>query len=672
MTGAQDKPKSDRSGPAPATGSIAEALAHAAQLLNGNARAALLQADEILAASPGHPQALLIRASALRRLDLLEPARAILQPLAQSQGRAPAVHHELARTLAAGGDLAGAAEALRHAVRLQPKLHEAWRELGDILTLLEHQGEAQAAYTQAIAASVHNPALMQAAADMVGGELARAEARLRDYLRHAPTDPAAIRMLAEIGTRLGQNRDAEALLRRCLELAPNLRAARHNLAIVLFRQNRAADAIPLLLQLLRDTPADPALRNLLAACRAMIGDSAGAVGEYRKITRYFSNVAKFWLSFGHALRAEGLREESVAAYRRAIALNPALGEAYWSLANLKTGTLDQADLAAMKAQLARTDISEEDRYHLHYALGRAHEDGRDFAQSFSHYQQGAAGRRALIAYDPQETRDFVQRACALFTSGFYQARQGWGCDDPAPIFILGLPRSGSTLIEQILASHSAVEGTIEQPEVPLLARDIGQAPGARYPEALAAMDQARLCALGAQLVARARPYRKLGRAFYIDKLPNNWMHAGMIALILPNAKIIDARRGAMAACLSTFTQHFARGQHFSYDLDELGQYYRDYLAMMHHLDEVLPGRVHRVRYETMVSDTEGEIRRLLAYCQLDFEPACLRFWETSRTVRTASSEQVRQPIFTAGLDHWRNFQPWLGRLHQALGAAAES
>jgi hypothetical protein len=325
----------------------------------------------------------------------------------------------------------------------------------------------------------------------------------------------------------------------------------------------------------------------------------------------------------------------------------------------------------MRRQLADPALGAEDRLHFHYALGKALEDRGDYADSFRQYAEGARLRRAERPYDAAESHDQMLRSKALFTERFFAEREGGGSPAPDPIFIVGLPRAGSTLIEQILASHSAVEGTMELPDIAALARRLGRpgsrVEGPRYPEALADLNGAARTALGEEYIERTRIHRKKGRPLFIDKMPNNLHHIGLIQLILPNAKIIDARRAPMASCFSAFKQLFARGHAFSYDLTDLGLYYRDYVALMDHFDTVLPGRVWRVIYEDMVEDTERQVRRLLDYCGLPFEAACLRFHENDRPVRTASSEQVRRPIFREGLEQWRRYEPWLGPLAAALG-----
>jgi tetratricopeptide (TPR) repeat protein len=529
---------------------------------------------------------------------------------------------------------------------------------------------------EALAASVRDPRLMQAGLALVEGQLAVAERLLRPHLREKPTDIAAIRMMAELAGRLGRYVDAENLLRRALELAPAFTAARANLATVLYRQNRPADAIEVLDALLDGEPENPAHQNLKAAALGRIGGYEEAIALYAAVLARFPDQPKVWMSYGHVLKTVGRQGDSVAAYRRAIAAAPSFGEAWWSLANLKTVDLGEADVAAMEAALKAPGLGEEDRFHLHFALGKALEDAGEAERAFAYYGEGNRLRRAGLAYDPGEIERHVERSIALFTPAFFAARQGQGCRARDPIFILGMPRSGSTLIEQILASHSQVEGTMELPDMPALAKRVGgrrlKSEATAYPEGLAALSAAELEALGAEYLERTRIQRKTGRPLFIDKLPNNWAHVGLIHLILPEARIIDARRHPLACTFSNFKQHFARGQGFSYDLAELGRYYRAYVELMQHFDAVLPGQVHRVIYERMVDDPEAEVRRLLDYLGLPFEQACLRFYENERAVRTASSEQVRQPINREGLDQWRAFEPWLGPLKEALGPVLDA
>jgi cytochrome c-type biogenesis protein CcmH/NrfG len=573
-------------------------------------------------------------------------------------------------------DPAAAEAQAREILKAVGEHPQALRLLG---AALRRQGEteaAEAAYLRSVRASVGDPNLIAAATALCENRLSVAEQALRAVLRERPTDVAAIRMLAETGMRLGRYEDAENLLARCVELAPGFAAARHNYATVLYRQNKPEAAIAEVDRLLAEDPANPGYRNLKAAALGRIGEYEQAISLYQSVLEGQSRQPKVWMSLGHSLKTVGRQAEAIDAYRHCVALAPQFGEAWWSLANLKTVQFTPEDVAAMEGQLRRRDLTDDDRFHLEFALGKAKEDAGAWEASFGHYARGNALRRQGLDYDADETSDQVRRARAFFTPELFAARAGQGCQAPDPIFVVGLPRSGSTLVEQILASHSEVEGTQELPDIITLARRIGgrarRPSEGRYPEALAELTAEELAALGETYLARAKPHRKLGRPFFIDKMPNNWAHVGLIALILPNAKIVDARRHPLGCGFSGFKQHFARGQGFTYDLTDIGRYYADYVAQMAYFDEILPGRVHRVIYEDMVSDPEGQTRALLAACGLPFEDGCLRFYENDRAVRTASSEQVRRPIFTDAADHWRNYEPWLGPLKAALGPVLDS
>ncbi|HEY0302811.1 MAG TPA: sulfotransferase, partial [Rhizomicrobium sp.] len=628
------------------TGTLEAALAHTVRLLESDPAKAAEQAREILAAVPGHPQARLYLGAAERRQGDFTAGRATLEALAAEQAKAPAVWLELGLVRAALGETQDAIAALRHATRLNPDLGEAWAALAAQHRLLEDDDAAGAASAQQIRAATREPVLLEAAKALIDNKLAAGERLLRDYLKANPTNIAAIRMLAEIGARLGRYGDAETLLARCLELAPSFTVARHNYAIVLHRQNKSQEAIAQADLLLAGEPGNPAYRALKGAALGQIGEYAQAIACYEQVLKAFPNQPKAWMSYGHALKAVGRQADAVAAYRRATALAPALGEAWWSLANLKTFRFEPDHVAAMRAALARGDLAGEDRYHLDFALGKALEDAQAYEDAFAHYAAGNALRRKSVVYDAAETAEHVRRSQAVFSKEFFEARAGQGNPAPDPIFIVGLPRAGSTLLEQILATHSQVEGTMELPDIIAIARRLSgrkaRSQASNYPELLRDLGADELHALGAEYLERTRVQRKQGRPFFIDKMPNNFAHAGLIHLILPNAKIVDARRHPLGCCFSAYKQHFARGQAFSYDLAELGRYYADYVALMAHMDAVLPGRVHRVLYETLVDDPEGEVRRLLAYCGLPFEENCLQFHQNDRAVRTASSEQVRR------------------------------
>jgi tetratricopeptide (TPR) repeat protein len=664
------------SAPAEPVGTVEMALAHAARLLDTQPAAAAEQAAEILRVVPNHPVAQLLLGAARRALGDIDGALALLEPLAQSQPNAAAAHCELGLALGLKGRGDRAIEALRRAVALKPEIPAAWRALGDHLIAVGDVQGADAAYAEGIRFSTHDPRLLEAGAHLCEGRLPHAEALLREHLRQHPTDVAAIRMLAEVATRLGRYADAEALLTRSLELSPSFAPARHNLAVVLHRQSRFPEALAEIERLLEAEPRNPSYRVLQAAVLGRIGDYARSIEIYEDVLAEYPAHAKVWMSYGHALKTAGRQRDCITAYRRSIEITPQLGEAWWSLANLKRMRFADEDLHAMEKQLTDARLGEEDRLHFHFAVGKALEDAGRYAESFEHYARGNAIRRSQIRYDAKENAAHVRRSQTLFTAEFFAERGGAGDAAPDPIFIVGLPRAGSTLLEQILASHSAVEGTQELPDVAWIARKLSgrktHAEPSQYPEALATLEMQDFQALGREFIERTRIQRKTAAPLFIDKMPNNFVHTGLIHLMLPNAKIIDARRHPLGCGFSCFKQHFARGQTFTYDLAELGAYYRDYVELMAHFDRVLPGRVHRVHYEHMIEDTEGEVRRLLAYCHLPFEDACLRFYENERAVRTASSEQVRTPIYREGLDQWSHYEPWLGPLKAALGPVLDA
>lgn len=529
---------------------------------------------------------------------------------------------------------------------------------------------------QSIDSALRNPQLIEAALALSEDRLHDAEPLLRGRLRDVPTDVAAIRMMAELAARIGRLKDSEALLRRALELAPSFGAARANLATILYKQNRFPEALEQLDAVLAEEGDNPAQQNLKAAALGRIGGYAEAIGLYKDLIARFPDHAKLWMSYGHMLKTVGEQDSSIAAYRRALEVEPTLGEVWWSLANLKTVRFSDADLAAMQAALSSDGLSDEDRFHLHFAMGKACEDRAAHEDAFAHYAAGNALRSAELHYDPQTTTAQVDHVIRTMTPEFLGLREGAGNDSADPIFIIGMPRAGSTLIEQILSSHSQIEGTMELPDIPAMAMrearalesDNGKEEGAAWLSAVAEMEPERLAALGAEYVERTRIQRKTEKPFFIDKLPNNWAYLGFIRLILPGAKIIDARRHPLDCCFSNFRQHFAKGQAFSYDLAHMGRYYSDYVRAMAHFDAVLPGYVHRVIHEQLLEDPEGEIRRLLAFLGVPFEEDCLNFHANTRAVRTASSEQVRRPINRDGVDQWKPYEHHLDPLKAALGS----
>ena len=496
---------------------------------------------------------------------------------------------------------------------------------------------------------------------------------LRTHLAANPEDAAALRLLAGLARNAGESERAEALLARALDLAPAYMAARQDYCDLLLTRNRWADALAQLDHLLAQRPHDRALRIRRADALANIGKSAEAIEAYEAELKHPGAAEpRLWLSYGVALRSAGRAAESAQAFRSCIALQPAMGEAYWGLAGLRGTALTAADIEAMRAQLAQPNLPVQQRFHFHYALGQALEKQGCYADSFHHYEAGARLRAAMLqgseaAYDAAEVARRAARARAFFTAARCAMKSESGTKSPVPIFVVGMPRSGSTLIEQILASHSQIEGLQELRELGRIVKRLGAA--SPYPECLATLDSAGLARLGDEYIDRCAAYRKTDLRFFIDKMPGNWTNIGLIHMILPHARIIDARRHPMACGFGTFKQLIVGGANYSLDLADIGHRYRTYADLMAHFATELPGRVHLVQYEAMVQDTEAQIRALLAYCGVEFEAQCLRFWETDRTVRTPSSEQVRQPIFREGLDQWRHFEPWLGPLKAALGHA---
>jgi tetratricopeptide (TPR) repeat protein len=568
-----------------------------------------------------------------------------------------------------------AAEQAREILAVVPDSADAFRLLGLALRRTGEHDAASEAELAAIRVSVRDPELLRAGSALIDNDLPQAEAILRPLLHRRPTDVAAIRMMAELGARVGRPRDAEHLLRRALELAPGFAAARANLATLLYRQHRWTEALAELDKIEPGDGSEESQRSLRAAALGRLGAYQEAIALYRDVLAQRPEQAKVWMSLGHMLKTVGEQDEAIAAYRRALEGAPSLGEVWWSLANLKTVRFANEDVAAMRAALDTADLSEDDRLHLHFALGKALEDRRDDADAFVQYERGNRLRAGQIRYDPATITAHVEASERLFTPAFLAERASQGCGAPDPIFILGMPRAGSTLVEQILSSHPQIEGTAELPDIIALVRELSLGDqhqdglGARYPAVLADLTPDRLQALGEDYLARTRAQRTSERPFFIDKMPNNWAHVGFIRLILPNARIIDARRHPLACGFSNFKQHYARGQHFSYALATIGAYYRDYVRLMAHFDRVAPGAVHRVLHERLVADPEAEVRGLLAFLGLPFDAACLRFHENRRAVRTASSEQVRRPISQEGLDVWQRFDPWLDPLKRALGPA---
>jgi tetratricopeptide (TPR) repeat protein len=647
---------------------MAAAIAEARRLLRVDPARAADLARRVVPQAAGALEASFVLGAALRRTGNLHGALAVLAPLAAARPSAWGLHYEHGMTLAALGDGAAAVAALERATRANPRSPLAWHALGDQYATLGRADLAAAAQGRALPGGAGDPALAEVAARWFDTEDPAAASALGDRFGLDLNDVAAARLLADVGMRLERHDAVVRLLARSVAAAPDFAPARYHLAVALHRLDRGSAAHEMLAPLMLSHPGIATHHALRAAIRMQIGQEQGAIEDYAAALKLDPDNAALWHSHGHALRAVGRQPAAVDAYRRALALASGFGEPWWSLANLKTWRFAPGDIAAMQAALA-ADPPPADRACLHFALGKALEDERHYADAFVHYRRGNETRRALAPHDADAHANFIRRTIATFDAPFFAARAGAGIAAPDPIFVLGMPRSGSTLVEQILASHSAVEGASELPYITAIARALTLRDGREraYPEVLADLAPADFAAAGADYLDRAAIHRPQRRAFFVDKFPGNFLHVGLIHLMLPNARIIDVRRDPRACCVSLFKQNFARGQAYSYDLGDLGRYYADYVALMAHVDRVLPGRVLRVAYEALVEDAERETRRLLDHIGLAFEPGCLDFHAGARSVRTPSSEQVRRPIFRDGLDQWRHFAPWLDPLETALG-----
>jgi tetratricopeptide (TPR) repeat protein len=627
-------------------GSFEAALKRTAHLIDVDPVLAADQATEILKALPNHPPALFFLAMAKRRSGDPQAALDVLEPLLNAQHEWAAAWFERGMALGALGRGDEAINALLKAVKFQSEHPEAWRVLADHFTATGDADRADAAYARHIKCSTRDPMLQEAAAAMVKNDVATAERALKKHLFEKPTDVAAIRMLAEVAIRCGQDSQAEKLLVRCLELAPSFAAARYNYALLLQRREDSPRALIEIEKCLEADPNRPGYRNLAAVILGRVGEFARASEMYARLLAEYPDQAR-------------------------VERDPQLGEAYWSIANLKTFQFEQSDLSAMKQQMEDSSLSDKERWHLHFALGKAYEDTADYEESFRHYADGNALYLANHTYDADYITTRTERLMSGFSRDYFEKRKGLGSTAPDPIFIIGMPRAGSTLLEQILSCHSAIEGTSELPDMITLAQQLRAEADtqevAAYASVLAQKSAEELSELGDLYIERTRIHRKTDRPFFIDKMPNNFLYLGIIQSILPNAKIIDARRHPMGCCFSNFKQFYAKGQNFSYSLEDTSRFYRDYVRLMAHFDEVLPGRVHRVFYEDTVADTERVVREMLEYCELEYEPECLRFFESQRPVRTASSEQVRQPINRKGVEQWQNYEPWLEPLKETLG-----
>jgi tetratricopeptide (TPR) repeat protein len=624
---------------------------------------ALTDLAEIFRAEPDNPDALYMAAVCCRYTHDFKSALehiGKLKTISPEHGRA---HQEEGHTYRDMGHPDDALLAYSRACRFNPALTASWRGQLEILRRkgLDRQAAQVTAQIEALQAL---PRPLLAALDLIG------QRKCRQFLRKVPHHVEGMRLLADIGVRLGVLEDAEFLLESALKFEPDNARVRIDYIQALRKRQKFAAALEQARLLLATAPDNPQFKSLFAIESMQTGDYETALSTFDEILAQLPADPVTLTSKGHALKTCGDYEDAVEAYQAVIRSTPHHGEAYYSLANLKVYSFSDAEIEEMHAQESNSNLSHMDRVHLNFALGKAYEDRGDFATSFRYYEQGNRLKKLQTTYRAEQMTEDLKAQRDVCTAELFERRSGCGYEALDPIFIVGLPRAGSTLLEQILSSHSQVDGTLELPNILSLSqrlrRRARQEGTTQYPGILDELSDEELEAFGKEYIDDTRIHRQ-DAPFFIDKMPNNFRHIGLVHLILPNAKIIDARRHPMACCFSGYKQLFAEGQEFTYDLEDVGLYYRDYVDLMDHWDTVLPGKVLRVQYEDVVNDTVHEVRRILDYCGLPYEDACVNFHETKRSVRTPSSEQVRQPIYTSGLEQWRNYEAWLEPLKSALG-----
>ncbi|MGB8692607.1 MAG: sulfotransferase [Steroidobacteraceae bacterium] len=648
-------------------------LARVRKLLQERCYAEGLQAaTALLATVPGNRDVLYLRAQAQRLLGDIPAALQTLASLEQLHPRFSRLFQERGQCHVVLKQAPQAIDAFLRGVRINPALPASWSMLEGLYRMTGQAVNAAEAAAHVATLKALPPEVVTATALYSDGELAPAENLVRAFLIKHGHHIEAMRLLARIGIARGVFDDAQLLLEAVLDLAPSYQAARFDYAQALSGRHMHEQAHQQAELLLAADPANRNYRTLEALTCVGLGRHERAIELYRDLLTDATQLAELHLSIAHSLKTLGRGAEAIVEYRAAAAARPTFGDAYWSLANLKTYRFEDAELEQMRSAEADATTALADRYHLCFALGKALEDRSQYEKSFEYYARGNALKRPETHYQPEALELNTRLQIEVCTPELFARHQHTGVRAADPILIVGLPRSGSTLIEQILASHSRVEGTHELAEIPRIAADLrGREPDSdkpRYPAVLAEMTAEDFERLGEKYLGATRIYRT-GKDHFIDKMPNNFRHLGLIHLTLPNAKIIDARREPMACCFGNFKQLFASGQEFTYSIEDIARYYRTYLELMRHWDAVLPGRVLRVHYEEVVEDLATNVRRLLDFCELEFEPACVEFHRTERSVRTASAEQVRQPIYREGLEQWRHYEPWLGTLRATLGDA---
>jgi tetratricopeptide (TPR) repeat protein len=643
-----------------------------AALRSGRAATAEVQLRAIYSVAPGDRNTLWLLGQALLLQDKLSQAIAMLERAAASAPDFWAARVDLARAHRQDGRPKVAREEVRRVLEMFPQCHLAWLAYGDVLIDLEQYPDAAVAFERARLTDPKRSQIEAATAALVADDEKTAEQLFRSVLQEDAGHLAALCGLAAVSIAADRAADGERLLRHALKQSAHHPLAWRGMGQALTALGRLEEADAAARRLIKIEPKNPQSWITIATVSTQLMRQEDALAAYEKAAQLQPKGVHLRMSIGHVQKTLGRREDSEASYKAALAMDKGIAEAYWSLADLKNYSLTDADVDAMQ-ELLRTDKRDRsNEAQLHFALGRAFEQRKQYPEAFSHYARGNALRRLDAPFDIEEFERRTARIRAFFDREFFARCAGSGDPSSAPIFIVGLPRSGSTLVEQILASHSRVEGTMELPNILNIVGQFDDMAKSRdgYPETMGSAPLNVLTSLGSRYLKETAPLRS-GRDRFTDKLPNNFSHVGLIHAILPNATIIDARRHAMDCCLSVFKQHFAEGQAFSYDLMDLGRYYRCYLSLMDHWNAVLPGKVVHVQHEALVSEPEANIRRLLDQCGLPFEDACLNFHQTRRSVRTASAEQVRQPIYNTGVGYWRHFETELQPLRQALGDCLE-
>jgi tetratricopeptide (TPR) repeat protein len=640
--------------------------AHAA-LRAGRAATAERRLRALETQFPGEPNCLWLLGASLLEQDKIPESIATLEALLT---RVPDLAHarvDLARAYRSDGRAARAREEVRRVLEKIPHHHLAWLAYGDALVDLGQYADARLAFERARLTDPQRTLVEEATAALVADDRKTSERIFRRILQENASHVAALCGLAALSLAADKGNDAERLLRHALRQSAHHPLVWRGLGQALAALGRLEEADAAARRLVKIEPENPQSWITSASVSTRLLRQEEALEAYEQAARLQPEEVRLRMSIGHIYKTLGRRNESEAAYKAALAMDPAIADAYWSLADLKNYSFSDAEIAAMQ-RLTNDQGERSKAAPLYFALGKAFEQRERYAEAFAYYARGNALRRLDAPFDIEHFERRTARIRAFFDEEFFANRAGCGDPSTAPIFIVGLPRSGSTLVEQVLASHSCVEGTMELPNIIGITHQFDDILASRdgYPETVETAPVGLLTALGGRYLEETAPLRQ-GREHFTDKLPNNFSHVGLIHAILPNATIVDARRHPMDCCFSTFKQHFAEGQTFSYDLGDLGRYFRCYLSLMDHWDAVLPGKVLHLQYEDLVRDPEANIRRLLDHCRLPFEASCLAFHQTRRSVRTASAEQVRRPIYTSGVGHWRHFQNELQPLRQALG-----